>query len=131
MGSRTGSQTTELQPCDGQGTVAKPTDDRQVTATTNQTVSDLKPGWAAVILGADNTDTTTTATLTTTQTVDVNMNDTTTSTLTMFGSYNIVLYTDILYSSYAALDRTRLCFRDQSPRGDRAGSQRRTAAACP
>ena len=85
-------------------TVAKISDDRQVTTTTHQTVSDLKPGWVAVILGADNTDTTTTATLTTTQTVDVNTNDTTTSTLTMFGSYDIVLYTDTLYSSYAALD---------------------------
>jgi hypothetical protein len=85
-------------------TVAKLTDDRQVTTTTNQTISDLKPGWAAVILGADNTDTTTTATLTTTQTVDVNTNNTTISTLTMFGSYNIVLYTDTLYSTYAALD---------------------------
>jgi hypothetical protein len=85
-------------------TVAQTTDNRQVTTTTDQTVSDLKPGWAAVILGADNTDTTTTATLTTTQTVDVSTNNTTTSTLTMFGSYNIVLYTDTLYSSYAALD---------------------------
>jgi hypothetical protein len=86
-------------------TVGVINDTKQVTTTTNQTISDLKPGWASVFFGAaDDTDTTTTATLTTTQTVDVNTNDTTTSTLTMFGSYDIVLYTDTLYSSYAALD---------------------------
>lgn len=86
-------------------TVTQTQDNKQVTTTTQQTISDLKPGWASVFFGAaDDTDTTTTATLTTTQTVDVNTNDTTTSTLTMFGSYDIVLYTDTLYSSYAALD---------------------------
>jgi hypothetical protein len=77
------------------------------TSTSNQTinVSDYKPGWIDVLLGADNTETTTTLTATNTLASDQKQDEAITNTVTMYTSsdpsdtYAIQMWFDNLFQT--------------------------------
>src|SRR6185437_9557775 len=67
-----------------QVTLDTTTEDKTVNTSSTTNVTDFKPGWAAVLFGADNTETTTTTTFTTSQTTDLKTEEKIVSTVTMF-----------------------------------------------
>ena len=86
------------------------TDDAQTTTYTHTTITDVKPGWIDVLVGAeDNVETTTTTTLTTTQTTDNRSDDKVTTTITLFSQgnndpYDVKIFYDRTFGTYLIID---------------------------
>jgi hypothetical protein len=85
------------------------TDDKQTTTISQTTITDTKPGWLSVVLGADNVDTTTTATFTNSQSTDDKVDDKITSTVTFFSTglddpFDVKIFKDVTFETYAIVD---------------------------
>jgi len=92
-----------------QVTLDTTTEDKTVNTSTTTNVTDMKPGWAAVLFGADNTETTTTTTFTTSQTTDLKTEEKIVSTVTMFSQgpddpYDIKIFYDTTFKTYVIVD---------------------------
>lgn len=92
-----------------QVTLDTTTEDKTVNTSSTTNVTDFKPGWAAVLFGADNTETTTTTTFTTSQTTDLKTEEKIVSTVTMFSqgaddAYDIKIFYDATFKTYAIVD---------------------------
>lgn len=103
-GSGTGPQGDQFQ-----ATLDTTTEDKTVNTTSTTNVTDMKPGWAAVLFGADNTETTTTTTFTTSQTTDLKTEEKIVSIITMFSEgaddpYDIKIFYDTTFKTYAIVD---------------------------
>jgi hypothetical protein len=83
---------------------------KNITTNSTTKVTDMKPGWAAVLFGADdNQETTTTATFTMTNTTDDKTEDKVTSTVTFFSQgvddpYDVKLFYDCTFGTYIILN---------------------------
>jgi hypothetical protein len=98
---------------------------KQVTTKSQTNTTDFKPGWAAVLFGADDdVDTTTTTTFTTSNTTDDKTEDKITSTVTLFSEgaddpYNVKIFYDNLFGTYLALDANSPALQGGSVVGNR------------
>jgi hypothetical protein len=85
------------------------TEDKTINTNSQTNITDMKPGWAAVLLGADNTETTTTAVFTTSHTTDNKTEDKITSTVTFFSegaddAYDVKFFYDCTFGTYLTLN---------------------------
>jgi hypothetical protein len=85
------------------------TEDKTINTNSQTNITDMKPGWAAVLLGADNTETTTTAVFTTSHTTDDKTDDKITSTVTFFSegaddAYDVKFFYDCTFGTYLTLN---------------------------
>lgn len=85
------------------------TENKQVNTNAQTTITDAKPGWLAVLFGADNTETTSTSTLTNTVTTDDKSDDKLTSTITFVSEdlndpYDVKIFYDCTFGTYAIVD---------------------------
>jgi len=85
------------------------TEDKQTTTSSQTTITDAKPGWAAVVFGGENVETTTTTTFTMSQSIDNKMDDKITSTITVFSAgfddpYDVKIFYDHTFGTYAILN---------------------------
>jgi hypothetical protein len=83
---------------------------KNITTNSTTKITDMKPGWAAVLFGADdNQETTTTATFTMTNTTDDKSEDKITSTITFFSQgvddpYDVKMFYDCTFGTYIVLN---------------------------
>jgi hypothetical protein len=86
------------------------TETRNVTTNSTTQITDMKPGWAGVLFGADdNEETTTTATFTMTTTTDDKTDDKVASTITFFSQgvddpYDVKIFYDCTFGTYMTLN---------------------------